>query len=393
MRKTRSLYLTLCIYAMMLLYAISITLLGSLLPKITNDLCISLSRSSMLLSAQSAGGIIAIIFGGILSTRIPSSKIISFGFILYTVILLILGMFNSFYSIVLMFFLIGIGTRLVDTLSNGYITYLNPNTSKKQLNLLHVFFGLGAMGGPIIEKTLIAQFNMSWDGIFFTLGIACIPFAVIFLILTNGKNTSKVLSASSASSKTNVKDTLKQKKLIFYSLLMFLYFAFLFTVTMLFPEFLRLKYNRPFHSIVLTLFWAAVIAGRLINAYLKPSSDAIKQLKITSIASFIILTQAIVFDSYYNIVISIVVVGLLSGAYIPLLIAESCKDKAETAGLICSILFIFGYLATIIIVPFVGYLLESNLIIFGYSVLPVLFILFYVLTFFLKNEVNCGKNF
>ena len=369
---------------MMFLYAVSVTLLGTLLPQIVAELRIDLSQATLLNSIQSIGGMVALVFATYLALRVTSRKIISAGFALYLVMLLGIGYIDEFEILLAMFLLIGIGSRLVDTLSNGYVISISPQQDAvKNTTILHVCFGVGAPSVPLCSRFLTQVFELSWRESFQALGLLCIPIWIIFIF---NHPTSRDDGLESGRSLRELLPLLRSVRIITTGLMMFLYFGFLFSMNLLLPQYLHVRYDTPYDSTILTWFWSAIILSRLIVAFFIPAGSLPRLLIRTSVVTGLLALASILISIQSFEIASYILIALLTGAYIPMLINMAVAGSEHYAGSISSLLYLFGYLGASILPQVMGWLLDSSQYMLGILLVPLSFVLMSVLCALVYKE-------
>lgn len=89
----------------------------------------------------------------------------------------------SFVLLVAVQFLAGYGTGIIESVLNAYLAELPRGASR--LNLLHAFFGVGALIGPIAASWLIAR--TEWTVIWLLLALLSVPIAVAYAFTAPGR--------------------------------------------------------------------------------------------------------------------------------------------------------------------------------------------------------------
>ena len=92
---------------------------------------------------------------------------------IYCASLLALGLKMAFLAMLILFFIIGASTKLLDSTLNAYVSELYPADSSKHLSILHACFGMGALLAPLIIAFLLER-NMPARRVFAALGIICL---------------------------------------------------------------------------------------------------------------------------------------------------------------------------------------------------------------------------
>ncbi|MFA5675965.1 MAG: MFS transporter, partial [Christensenellales bacterium] len=160
------------LYFMMFSYAMSVTLLGPLITVFMERYQISLSNNGLITLFQGLGGVTFALFGMFVADRFKKSSLIGVLFAIYCAALILLYFAAEFIFILLLFFIVGGSTRMLEAMLNAYMGILYPDKMGFHLNIIHVFFGAGAVSGPILSTVFI-----SGDGetnlIFLALGAFC----------------------------------------------------------------------------------------------------------------------------------------------------------------------------------------------------------------------------
>ena len=123
-------------------------LLGAVLPGLRERAGISLSESAVLFIALSCGLVVASILAGFLLDRI-GKKVVLCGAVSLVIVALVLLAFATSYTMMIgLAFALGMGGSAIVTGAHALIADLNPTHRAASLNLLDVFFGIGAFATP-----------------------------------------------------------------------------------------------------------------------------------------------------------------------------------------------------------------------------------------------------
>src|SRR5690606_34871947 len=133
------------LYMLMLAMAISITMIGPLMPELVAQYGLRLSEGGLFMTFQSIGGIFAIAIGGMLADRMSKTHLLAGSFLLYAVSLFLVATAPTYYLLLVIFFVLGASTRLVDTVNNALVADLHTQNQDAALSLLHTFFAVGAL--------------------------------------------------------------------------------------------------------------------------------------------------------------------------------------------------------------------------------------------------------
>jgi fucose permease len=123
-------------------------LLGAVLPSLRERAGISLSESAVLFVAMSCGLVVASILAGFLLDRIGKKVVLCGAIAIVIAALIVLAFAASYAVMIVLAFALGAGGSAIVTGAHALIADLNPTQRAASLNLLDVFFGVGAFATP-----------------------------------------------------------------------------------------------------------------------------------------------------------------------------------------------------------------------------------------------------
>ncbi len=345
------------LYALMTVYAISVTMIGPMMPLIIDEYGIRLSQAGLILTFQSIGGILAIILGGMAADIVKKPRLIWISYVSFGFALFMIGYIRSFPVLLAVFFVFGAGTRMSDTVLNAYISDIHTGRRGLFLNLLHTFFGLGAFIGPIYARYLLAQ-GASWNKVFSFLGMACI-FIILFMPLVSKKHAQDKPAAKTPALQ-NAASLLSSPIMWILGLIMILYVGHQSSVVVWMPMYMEtvLKVNPTLSSMALSIFWLGIIAGRMLCSRLTVRFPAINLLLWGCLLGGLVLTAGLAIQIPYLLLICLGLTGLFTGATIPLLVTIACDRFPDNSGTASSMIFISGSLSTLVFPWLVGTIAE-----------------------------------
>ena len=136
-------------YIMMFFAGAIQTVIGIMLPELISEFGLTLSQAGLLYTAEFTGFFILIFISGILSDKIGKRIFITAALTALAVSLYIFSISNSFsLSLIIMFFAGGLCGPL-QSLIQSTLVDLNPLAADKHININAIYFGLGAMAGPV----------------------------------------------------------------------------------------------------------------------------------------------------------------------------------------------------------------------------------------------------
>ena len=133
-------------------YGMSAALLGSTLPDVSSRYGLSPKQNGTIALLQALGLMLASITAGPLIDAWGTKSGLVMGLAINTAALVRLPRLRGFRGIGGSFLLLGLGGGLVVTSANALASSLNPAHRGSTLNLLNLFFGLGAMATPMLAR-------------------------------------------------------------------------------------------------------------------------------------------------------------------------------------------------------------------------------------------------
>jgi fucose permease len=138
-------------------YGMIAAMLGTILPDLSDRFHLSPSQNGTVAFAQALGLIIASLGVGPLLDNEGKKLGLIIGLAFIATALFALPRSSGFRSIVLLFFLLGVGGGIVVTGANALVSDVSEAHRALALNLVNLFFGLGGLATPFIAANLFAR--------------------------------------------------------------------------------------------------------------------------------------------------------------------------------------------------------------------------------------------
>jgi len=120
---------------------------------------------------------------GWLMERLGTRRALVVGGVAYVAGVLAVASRPSFAVLVALQLLTGYGTGIVESVLQAHLAGLPAQTAR--LNLLHGFFGVGALVGPLLATWILAR--TEWTVVWLVLGVASVPIAVAYALTFPGR--------------------------------------------------------------------------------------------------------------------------------------------------------------------------------------------------------------
>lgn len=238
---------------------LSMSVVGPTLLSLAENVGVSLAQISFIFTAINLGYMLGSSGGGRLYDRLKGHRIMMAAMALMVVTGALVPVIHSFYTLLIVVFLFGLGQGLVDVGANVGVLWVFKSRVGPYMNALHFFFGLGAFLSPIIVTHV-----MHWTGgaitwPFWVLGILYMPGLIGLMFFPSPENTEK-------ETEKETPQVLNYKLVIPMIVLFFLYVGveasfggWIYTYATI-----NNISGEIGASYLNSLFWGALMAGRLI---------------------------------------------------------------------------------------------------------------------------------
>jgi fucose permease len=255
--------------------------------------------------------------GGIVTERIGRRRVLTVGALLIAVGLVALGTVTSWPLFLLAAVPFGLGSGAIDGGGNALILDLFATGRGRALNLLHLFFSLGALGSPFIVGQLV-EAGVPWQAVLLGTGLAAFALAGLLAIasMPSGRHHGGSGGAQASATGRLALDPL----LIALAIAIALYVASEIGVSNWLVRFLS-EAPLGIATTALTLFWTGLTLGRLVSARLADRFDHARFAASSSIVMATALVGAVIVPSLPVSVALFAVAGFASGPVYPLIMA------------------------------------------------------------------------
>ncbi len=264
------------------IYGLIIAVVGPILDILQQSFQVNAATVGLLFTGLSIGFIISVFSGILLIRKYSMPRIHRYGQIGMLLGLIGVSISPNFGLTVGFFVLMGIGGGLIQISVNGNIPDLYPDHKGAALNILHLFFGLGAFVGPFFAANYFA-WHGEWRGIFGIVAfLALIQNFLLFLAygrLSHYQRQKKHDMQQNIASHPQFRKVLSYGYIYLLIIAVVLYVGVEMGLTAWIVLYLQEGANmgKTNASAFLSYFWLAITIGRLIVAYInrKISSDIV----------------------------------------------------------------------------------------------------------------------
>lgn len=329
--------------------------IGPIIPTIAQAQSLSLQQAGWLVSACGAGSILSISLGKGVVQCIGAKNTLQAGAVLTCAGLAAVAAINGLAPLVAAVLVLGIGLGLTGVAATLCVLEFCGTEATPALNRLHLFFGAGALLGPLVAERALAG-PLSYRAAY--LGGAVLAFAVAVLLASVRTRQAKGPAPGSKAG-----EGLWQVPAVWlYAAAMFLYvgveagiatwlFTYLVGASRL-PEFLA--------SLSMSILWAGLTLGRLLTVHLSKTIPA----STITMAALLVSSAAIatlIIKPALGIATLIVVafLGYGFGPIYPSTLAEANMRFRAHASSLTPLLILAGALGGMTYPALTGYVLEN----------------------------------
>ncbi len=323
-----------------MLLGVSLTLIGPTLPSLAARSHIALSDAGIFTSLQFAGVILGVLIAGRLLDRVNARNVLIGGLAFAALGLLLLSVVQSLIPALVSIFVLGIGLGALDVAPNVIVAALNPDNGGVAVNILNVFFGIGAVVGP-----QVVNFALSRSDFTAAYRLAALGVALLIPVLLP-------ISVAPPTIHIQQRPVIHWERLILFAALLFTYVgAEAGCGAWIFTQLTQVAQSTAATATIATsLFWGGVTVGRVLASIaLRRLSNW--QLLYISVGLVAIGTMLILITGHSELLslISAFLIGLGCGPIFPTAFVLSTNLYPEARGTISGILIALGNFGAVIL--------------------------------------------
>lgn len=366
--------LTLAQYMSFVTIGLVSSITGPILPAIRREIPMNYGESGLLLASLCIGVILAVPAVGYISDKYGKKPFLMLGGVL-----LVCGLFGcmlsqSFKSLLVWNIVLGIGFGGFEVGINALCSSMSLTNKGNAMSLLHFFFGLGAIGGPLIS-TACLRLLQNWRLVY---GLAiCLPVMVIFILWP-------------LKIPTEIKEDTFEKSIPYWDPFLWVCAAMILVYAGIeisvqgwiaaYWEKIAPRASFP-ASMVASLFWIALTLGRLFSGRLADCLGLSRFLTFASIGCIALALFWIIMASSWSTLLATLFLGLLLAGIFPTLMVSATSHYPGLTGKVTAFISLFASLGGFFIPSAIGNvadwvgIIKFPVIILGLAVAMALFAL------------------
>jgi fucose permease len=285
--------------------------------------------------------------GGFLTERFGRRSVLPLAVVLIVVGLAGLATVPSWALFLVAAIPFGLGGGAIDGGANGLILDLYPTSRGRALNLLHLFFSLGALASPLVVGRLV-EAGVPWQAVVLGTAAASLPLAALLAVVdlppgrharSNGASAARIGLAW---------------PLIALAVAIACYVGSEIGVSNWLVRFLDTA-TLGLATSALALFWGCLALGRLASARWSDRFDHARFAAIASLVAAVALLAAVLVPSLPASIVLFGLVGFAFGPVYPLIMAVGGDRYPARSAAVSGFLSGFAVVGAIIYPPLMGF--------------------------------------
>jgi fucose permease len=387
--------ISIAIYSQIMTFAMGYTIFGIMITQLKQSYSLSLSEAGLVTFSQYLGEFVALIFGGLFINRVRKERFITLLFCIFSIILIVIGLKLPFGADLICFVGMGMCSSLINISASSFAADFLPERRGSSLNLIHGFFGVGSIIGPIYP-TIMLSHGFKWNKTYQYLGTAFlmigIAFVVFHLISTNQKSKSSETMTQEKHffliSSNNNNDfryflLLRDKRIALLCIMELLINGQQCAYNSWMPTYISDKIDggQTLSGMTMIVYFVGIAASRLLYPVFAPKLNAKKVVAGGCMIGAVSYLAGILISTPEAIIISAFISSAATGVVFPLLMGFAADLYPERSGSVTTIMCMASSLGALLLPWTMGIAadrigFESSMLAIGISMILVLFLLF-----------------
>ncbi len=376
-------------YLSIFIFPLYFLTLSPILLDISRSTGIETGDLSLIFTFFTIGSVMGQLTSILYNKKFKSLTVIITGFTILIPITIILSLTEELYAFYILYFASGYILGVIWLQANQNIIRSRIKNKDRLITIGLSFYPIGALISPYISYSLVAR-GFDWRFIYYLLVLLILLILSLYISITR-KIEYLVLKPEK---KIFLKEifSLKSKNVLFVlTAVMLIFYTMSETVIATWaPTFFRSErlFNVGEAALLISLFWAGILAGRVITGILAGRTKASHLILMLSLFSLIAIIILYFYQSKNSNLVMMVFVGLGYSSIFPLLVSSGSTIYRSGIGIFLTILFASANLG-IAIAPYLTRFFLRFGMLASVSLAPILMVVLVVLVIF--SIIYSGK--
>jgi len=369
-------------YLSMFIFPLYFLTLSPILLDISRSTGIETGDLNLIFTFFTIGSVIGQLTSVLYNKRFSSLVTIVAGFIILIPVTIILSLTYKLYAFYILYLICGYILGVIWLQANQNILRSRIKNKDRLITIGLSFFPIGALISPYISYTLAAR-GFDWRYLYYLLIILVLLILVLYLSITRkikylALEPEKKLSLKKVFSQKN-----KNISFVLIAVMLFFYAMSETVISTWSPTFFRSErfFDIGEVALLMSLFWAGILAGRIITGILAGKIRTNRLILILSLISLAVIIIMYFSRSKNSNLIIMVLVGIGYSSIFPLLVSSGSTIYKSGSGILLTVLFASANLG-IAIAPYLTRYFSRFGMLASISPAPILLIVLAILSIF-----------
>ncbi|MCD8350905.1 MAG: MFS transporter, partial [Planctomycetaceae bacterium] len=326
---------TIVLYFLMMTYAVSTTIIGSILLQLLDEFGLPVARGGIFFSVLNTGCFFGILTSGILIDRYRPARLNLVTYVVFSLLLLVVPFTRGLTPYLVTVLAIGMVSKLLDASINACIAAKHTVNKGFYMNLLHGSFGIGSFCGPLLGSYMLER-GFSWRMPYLLLGIFCLAMGGAYWIFSRRDNGGDRVAAVTPAPFRSV----LKPDVILLLFILILYCGHQIGMNNWVPAYLQERFGTAdmLSGFGLSMFWLGLIVSRVSCSFLTTRYSERWLLRVGMALGSSLLLACVLLDSEWAAFVGATAAGLFTGATIPMVLTLGYSwhpDARGTVTMLC----------------------------------------------------------
>lgn len=343
-------------YAIIMLFAATLTVNSLLIPEISKTFSLSISQAGVIFTANFIGFCTFVILGGVAADKWGKKLILSISIVGMALSLIAIPLLQTFFLLCIAITFIGGFGGIIESTISALTAELNPENPSFYVNMSQVFFAIGALIAPVLAGYAVKS-GVSWQICFLVLGVLLLVFSIIFIL-----NKLPPLPAPNKITLDGFKNLVTDKKFLLICLCMVFYTGTEVGNWGWMSTFLKenMGFSLSKSSFAIGLFWVAMVVGRFLCGLLTYKFKTRHLVAGLAYLSAAATALSGIMHSEAAVWMAITAIGLTYSSQWPLIVAYGGENYKTFTGTVFALLIASGGLGSTFIPYLMGVVAQNT---------------------------------